>query len=281
MSTTSTVSAAPAAARTRPGYRVTGLRVLRAEWAKFWSLRSTWITQAISLLLLVAVGLVAAAHYSPQLASQQAGHHLISVGGNAVAIALGGMTLAQLATGVLGVLFAAGEYSTGMIRSTLAAVPRRLPVLWSKTAVFGGVTLVLATAGAFASFLGGEHLLAGQQIALSLSSSGVVRCLLGAGAYLALVAIMGVALGALLRSVAGGIATLIGGLMLLPVVTDLLPASWADGVSPYLPGNAGDAIFALTRDSNTLSPAAGLAVFAGWAVLLLGLAAWRLMRTDA
>ncbi|HEY3880521.1 MAG TPA: hypothetical protein VGM12_18160 [Trebonia sp.] len=277
----STMTAAPAATRTRPAYRVTGLRVLRSEWTKFWSLRSTWITLGISLLLLVAVGLVAASRYSPQLASQQGSHHLISVGSNPVAIALAGLTLAQLAAGVLGVLLSAGEYSTGMIRSTLAAVPRRLPVLWSKTAVLGVTALVLGTAGAVAAFVGGEHFLSGQQIALSLSSSGVLRCLFGAGAYLALVAVMGVALGALLRSVAGGIAALIGGLTLLPVLTDLLPSSWADNLSPYLPGNAGEAMFALTRDSNTLSPGAGLAVFAGWTALLIAAAAWRMARTDA
>jgi ABC-2 type transport system permease protein len=281
MTATTAPSPSSAATRIRPAYRVTGPRVLRSEWAKFWSLRSTWITLGISLLLLVAVGLVAASRYSPALASEQGRHHLISVGSNAVAIALAGITLAQLATGVLGVLFTAGEYSTGMIRSTLAAVPRRLPVLWSKTLVFGVTALVLGTAGAFVAFLGGSHFLAGQRIALTLSSSGVLRCLFAAGAYLALVAVIGVALGALVRSVAGGIAALIGGLMLLPVLTDLLPSSWADNVSPYLPGNAGDAMFALTRGSNTLSPGAGLAVFAGWAALLLALAAWRLARTDA
>jgi ABC-2 type transport system permease protein len=278
---TAVTAPSPPATRTRPPYRVTGPRVLRSEWAKFWSLRSTWITLGISLLLLVAIGLVAASRYSPQLASEQGKHHLIPVGGNAVAIALAGITLAQLATGVLGVLFTAGEYSTGMIRSTLTAVPRRLPVLWSKIAVLGVTALVLGTAGAFAAFIGGEHYLAGQRIAVSLSSSGVLRSLLGAAAFLALVAVIGMALGALLRSVAGGIAALIGGLMLLPVLTNLLPSNWADNVSPYLPGNAGDAMFALTRDSSTLSPGAGLAVFAGWAALLVGLAAWRLARTDA
>jgi ABC-2 type transport system permease protein len=276
----STVTTAPAT-RARPAYRVTGARVLRSEWAKFWSLRSSWITLGISLLLLIALGLVAAGRYTPELASEQGKHHLIPVGGNAVAIALAGITFAQLATGVLGVLFTAGEYSTGMIRSTLAAVPRRLPVLWSKTVVFGVTTLVLGTAGALVSFLAGEHSLAGQRIALSLSSPGVLRCLIGAGGYLALVAVMGLALGALFRSVAGGITGLIGGLIVLPVLTNLLPANWADDVSPYLPGNAGDAMFALTHDSSTLSPGAGLAAFAGWAVLLLALAAWRLARTDA
>lgn len=277
----STLTAAPAATRTKPAYRVTGVRVLRSEWAKFWSLRSSWITLGISLLLLIAIGLVAANHYTPQLNSDQGSHHLMQIGNNAVAISLAGITLAQLAIGVLGVLFTAGEYSTGMIRSTLAAVPRRLPVLWSKILVLGLTALVLGTAGAVVAFLCGEHLLAGQRIALSLSSSGVLRCLVAAGGYLALVAVMGMALGALARSVAGGIAALIGGLMLLPVLTNLLPSNWADNVSPYLPGNAGDAMFALTRDSNTLSSGAGLAVFAGWAVLLVALATWRLARTDA
>jgi ABC-type transport system involved in multi-copper enzyme maturation permease subunit len=277
----SAMTATPAATRARPAYRVTGLGVLRSEWAKFWSLRSSWITLGISLLLLIAVGLVAASRYSPQLASEQGKHHLIPVGGNAVAVAVAGIPLAQLATGVLGVLFTAGEYSTGMIRSTLAAVPRRLPVLWSKTLVLGVTALVLGTAGAFVAFLGGEHFLAGQRIALSLSSSGVLRCLAGAGGYLALVAVMGMALGVLVRSVAGGITGLIGGLIVLPVLTNLLPSNWADDVSPYLPGNAGDAMFALTHDSSTLSPGAGLAVFAGWAALLLALGAWRLTRTDA
>lgn len=278
---TTTTSLPPAQTRARPAYRVTGVRVLRSEWAKFWSLRSSWITLGISLLLLIAIGLVAASRYSPQLASEQGKHHLIPVGSNAVAIALAGITLAQLAIGVLGVLFTAGEYSTGMIRSTLAAVPRRLPVLWSKIAVFGVTALVLGTAGAVVTFRGGEHFLAGQRIALTLSSSGVLRCLVAAGGYLAIVAVIGMALGALVRSVAGGIAALIGGLTLLPLIANLLPSNWADDVSPYLPGNAGDAMFALTRDSNTLSPGAGLTVFAGWAALLLALAAWRLVRTDA
>jgi ABC-2 type transport system permease protein len=275
------VTTVPARTRARPACRVTGVRVLRSEWAKFWSLRSSWITLGISLLLLVTLGLVSANRYSPQLAGDQGRHGLIAAGGNAVAIALAGITLAQFAVGVLGVLGMAGEYSTGMIRSTLTAVPRRLPVLWSKLAVFGVTALVLGTAAVIAAFLGGEHFLAGQRIALTLSSAGVLRCLVAAGVYLGLVAVMGIALGALLRSVAGGIAALIGGLILLPLLTDLLPANWADNVSGYLPGNAGDAMFALTRGSNALSPAGGLAVFAGWAALLVALAAWRLLRSDA
>jgi ABC-2 type transport system permease protein len=277
----SSLTAVSGVSASRPAYRATGLRILRAEWAKFWSLRSSWITLAVAVLLLLVVGVVAAGHYTPQTASSSEQHHLISIGSNAVAISLSGLSLAQLAVGVLGVLFAAGEYSTGMIRSTLAAVPRRFPVLWSKMAVFGAVTLAVMTAAAFISFLLGEHLLSGQNIALTLSSSGVVRSLLGAGVFLALVGVLGVALGFLVRSVAGGIALLIGLMTLLPVLLNVLPSSLADSISPYLPGNAGDSIFALTHDSTSLSPGAGLAVFAGWTALAVILAAYRLLRKDA
>ncbi|TDT98023.1 hypothetical protein EDD99_6235 [Streptomyces sp. 846.5] len=263
--------------RPRPVYKVTGPRVLRAEWAKTWSLRSTWITLGVAVFLLVAAGLLGASNYSPSGTGRGPG----ADAKDAVAVALGGIGFAQLAIGVLGVLIAGGEYSTGMIRSTLAAVPKRLPVLWSKAAVFGVVALAVGTVGAFASFLAGAHFLSGQAIALNLSSSGVVRSLLGAGVFLALVGVLGVALGALVRSVAGGIGLLVAVMMLLDVLTGLLPSSLGNDISPYLPGNAGGSIYALHQASNTLSPGAGLAVFAGWVALALAGAAWRLKRSDA
>ncbi|MDH6108687.1 ABC-2 type transport system permease protein [Kitasatospora sp. MAP12-15] len=276
MSTLSTLTA-PAAPATRPALKVTGPRVLRAEWAKLWSLRSTWITLSVGVLLLVLVGTIASASYSP---GQVVAHGPAADAKDAVGFALGGMGFTQLALGVLGVLITAGEYSTGMIRSTLAAVPRRLPVLWSKASIYAVVALVLGTAGAFAAFLIGSGYLHGTPIALTLSSSGVLRCLFGAGAYLALVGVMGVALGALLRSVAGGISVLVVSLMLLPALAGLLPSGLKDDISPYLPGNAGDSIFALTHAAHTLTPGAGLAVFAGWTALALAGAAWRLRRSD-
>lgn len=182
---------------------------------------------------------------------------------------------------MLGVLVTAGEYSTGMIRSTLAAVPRRLPVLWSKAAVFGLVALGVSLVGVFVAFLTVSGIVSGTPAALTLSHSGVVRSLLGAGLYLGLVGVIGTALGALLRSVAGGISVLVATLMLVPGLISLLPSSWQDDISPYLPSNAGEAMFALTHDSTTLSPTAGLLVFLGWTALALGGAAYRLVRSDA
>jgi ABC-2 type transport system permease protein len=276
---TMTTSHAPAAA-TRPVYRVTWPRVLRSEWTKLWSLRSTWITLGLGLVFLVAFGLISAARYRSNITSGQPDDEDFAHA-TAVSLALFGTNFAQLALGVLGVLVAAGEYSTGMIRSTLTAVPRRLPVLWAKSVTFGLVALIVGVAGAFVAFLFGNAIISGTPAAMTLSDAGVVRSLFGAGLYLGLVGVVGVALGTLLRSVAGGISVLVGALLLIPGLVSLLPASWQTDLGPYLPGNAGESMYALTHDSTSLSPVAGLLVFLGWTVLALVGAAVRLARSDA
>ncbi|MEY9962715.1 ABC-2 type transport system permease protein [Streptacidiphilus sp. MAP12-16] len=277
--TTQAPTTTPAQAA-RPPYKVTGPRVLRAEWAKLWSLRSTWITLGLALLFVLGFGLIATARYKSMVTS---GGHMDPdfASATAVSLSLFGISFGQLALGVLGVLVTAGEYSTGMIRSTLAAVPRRLPVLWSKAGVYGVVALIVGTLGAFAAFLFGSGIVSGTHAALSFSDAGVLRSLLGAGLYLGLIGVIGVALGALLRSVAGGISVLVGALMLVPGLVSLLPSSWKNDISQYLPSNAGESMFALHHAANTLTPGAGLAVFAGWTVLALAGAAYRLVRTDA
>jgi ABC-type transport system involved in multi-copper enzyme maturation permease subunit len=265
-------------------YKVTAVRVLRSEWVKFWSLRSSWITLGVAVFLLVVFGAVAAYTYSPDAVTTggpPGGPGSSNADSDAVSLALTGVSFAQLAIGVLGVLLAAGEYSTGMIRSTLAAVPRRLPVLFSKAAVIGPIALVLTTIGALAAFQLGTPGLDGEKISLALSDDGVLRSLAGAGLYLGLVAVFGVALGMLLRSSAGAIAALVGILLILPGLASLLPDSWYDTLSPYFPNNAGSAMYALHESSDSLSPGAGLAVFVGWVVLTLAAAAYRLRKTDA
>jgi len=279
-STTTQASSTNPAQAPRPVYRVSGRFVLRSEWGKLWSLRSTTITLGLGLLFLVAFGLISALRYKSSVAGgQQTDPELL--GATALSLSLFGTNVAQLAIGVLGVLVTAGEYSTGMIRSTLAAVPRRLPVLWSKAGVFGVVALVVASVGAVGTFLVVSGIVSGSPAALTISGSGVVRSLLGAGLYLGLVGVIGTALGALLRSVAGGISVLVGALMLVPGLISLLPTSWKNAVSPYLPSNAGESMFLLHPVAHGLAPINGLLVFVGWTVLALAGAAWRLARTDA
>ncbi|MGA5445365.1 ABC transporter permease [Streptomyces umbrinus] len=277
--TVTDLSAAPPRTIVR---KVTGPRVLRSEWAKFWTLRSSWITLGVAVFLLVLFGTIAAHTYSPQEAADGGGPLGPDAGSiDAVSLALTGVTFGSLAIGVLGVLLSAGEYGTGMIRSTLTAVPRRLPVLWAKAAVIAPVVLVLAGLGVLAAFLLGAPGLDGESIALSLGDDGVLRSLAGAGVYLALVAVFGVALGMLIRSSAGAIATLVGILLILPGLAGLLPDSLYDTLSPYFPSTAGQAVYAVQQSSDALSPGAGLAVFAGWVALALAGAAYRLASTDA
>lgn len=264
----------------RPVYKVTGGRVLRSEWAKLWSLRSTWITLIVAVVAFVAFGSIAAARYKAMTGS---GQHMDPdfAHASAVSLALFGVNFAQLALGVLGVLFTAGEYSTGLIRSTLAAVPRRLPVLWSKSAVYGVVALVVGTGAAFGGFLIANGIVAGTGAHMSLADTGAVRSLLGAGLYLGLVGVIGAALGALLRSVAGGISALVAGLMLVPGLLSLLPSTWRTDITPYLPSNAGAALYTVHHSAGMLSAGTGGLVLLGWTVLALAGAAYRLVRKDA
>ncbi|MFJ9537572.1 ABC transporter permease [Streptomyces sp. NPDC101225] len=278
MSTLTATAEESRTAPARPAYRVTGRRVLASEWAKLWSLRSTWITLGLGLLFLVGFGLIAAARYKSGIGSGRMDRDFAR--STAVSLSLFGTNFAQLALGVLGVLITAGEYSTGMIRSTLAAVPRRLPVLWSKAAVYGLVALVVGALGAFVAFFFGSGIVSGTPAAMDFSHAGVLRSLLGAALYLGLVGVIGIALGALLRSVAGGISVLVATLMLIPGLVSLLPSSWQDDISPYLPSNAGESMFALTHDATALSPGAGMLVFLCWTALALGGAAYRMARSD-
>jgi ABC-type transport system involved in multi-copper enzyme maturation permease subunit len=262
------------------GLKVTGRRVVRAEWAKLWSLRSTWITLGLGLLLLIAVGTIAALRFK-SISSSGKPMDEDFVGATTHSLALFGVPFALIALGVLGVLTTSGEYTSGMIRSTLAAVPRRLPVLWAKAAVYGVVAFAVAVAGVFISFAIGSAVLSGTPAGMTFTDDGVVVSLLGVGLYLGLVGVIGVALGALLRSSAGGISALVGAFLLVPGLMQLLPKSWRTEVTPYLPGNAGESIFALHHAAGTLSAGAGLLVLLGWTALALAGAAYRLKRSDA
>jgi ABC-type transport system involved in multi-copper enzyme maturation permease subunit len=248
--------------------KITPGGVVVAEWTKFSSLRSTWITTGVSVLLLIAFGMIASASFSGE-------------GMSSIDLALSGSALAALAVGVLGVLLGAGEYTTGMIRATLAAVPRRLPVLWSKSLVAGLTAFIVMTAGAFAAFTLGSAVLNDRVGVLGFGDDGVLRALIGAGLYLGLVAVLGVALGILVRSSAGAIAILTGSLLIVPGLAALLPDDVSDTVTPYLPSNAGSAVMTLTQADGTLAPWTGLAVFAGYVVVTLAAAAIRLKKTDA
>jgi ABC-type transport system involved in multi-copper enzyme maturation permease subunit len=257
---------------------VSQLKVIHSEWIKLRSLRSTLFTLLAAVVAMIGLGYLFSYFTADRWSHLPADERLHF---DPTMVSMRGFFLAQLAVGVLGVLVVSGEYATGMIRASLSAVPRRLPVLWAKALVFGAVTWVLMTIAALIAFLVGQAALSSQHLGTSLGAAGVLRAVLGAGLYLTGVGLIGVALGALIRNTAGGIATLFGVLLVLPVLAEALPSSWYDAINKYLPSTAGQGIIHLHADPNTLSPWTGFAVFCLYAVLALAGAAVALKRRDA
>ncbi|HEV2921467.1 MAG TPA: ABC transporter permease, partial [Actinomycetota bacterium] len=196
-------------------------------------------------------------------------------------ISLSGVHLAQLAIGVLGLLLITGEYASGMVRTSFAAVPRRLPVLWGKAVVVGLATLVLCLPAALAAFLVGQSVLSAKHLDIALGDPGVARAVLGSALYLSAIGLLGLGLGALLRSTAGAVAGLFGVLFAPQLLTGLLPGAWSDHIYPYLPVPAGVAVTAVQPDPASLGPWSGFALFCLYVGIVLAAAAWRLGRRDA
>jgi ABC-type transport system involved in multi-copper enzyme maturation permease subunit len=255
--------------------RVTQLRVLRSEWTKLRSLPSTLWALLTAVALIVGFGVV---YSMVRVARPPADPSTF----DATGVTLSGVQLAQLAVGVLGVLLVTGEFATGSIRATLAAVPSRLPVLWGKAVVFGLTTLVLCVPAVGVAFVVGQSVLAAEHLDVGLGDPGVARAVFGSAVFLALVGLFGLGLGALLRNTAGGVATLLGLLFAPQILVGFLPESVSTHVYKYVPAQAGQAIMFVRPDPEwSLGGLAGLGVFAIYTAVALGLAAWQLRRRDA
>jgi ABC-type transport system involved in multi-copper enzyme maturation permease subunit len=257
--------------------RVTLPRLVSAEWIKLRSVRST----PFSLLAaaVIWVGLAALFCYGEVMNWDQ-----MSAAERArfdpTRTSLAGIFLTQLAIGVLGALALSGEYSTGMIRASMAAAPKRLPVLWSKSIAYATVTFVASLVTALVAFAVGQAILSEKDIQASLSDPGVLRAVFGAALYLSAVGLLGMALAALLRGTAGAISALFGLLLVVPILANFLPTDWAEHINKYLPSNAGTAIMSVRMDNDTLAPWTGFAVFCGYAVASLAAAAMLLRKRD-
>ncbi len=252
-------------------------RVAVSEWTKLRSVRSTRWTLLVTLLLIIGIGILACAVFEARWAhlSPDDRAHFRPLRAN-----LAGVNFGQLAIGVLGVLVITAEYSTGMIRSTFMAVPKRLPVLWGKALVFGAVALAISLPSVFIVFFAGQAILSGQHINISISHPGVLRAVFGAALYMTVMGLFGLGLGAIIRNTAGGISALAGIVFVLPPVLDLLPSSVSNSVGPYLPSNAGGAVWTINPDPNTLAPWAGFGVFCAYAAVALAVAAVLMRRRD-
>lgn len=274
----STLSSAVDVPRLEHAGRITQARVVLSEWTKLHSLRSTrWSLAAAAVLgigLPVLFAAVTSSHWGSMSAHERADRSPLD-------IALAGVNIAQLAIAVLGVLIVTGEYSTGMIRATFTAVPRRLPVLWAKITVFGTVTFLLALPVVLISFFASQAILARHDILqIPFSHPGVARSVIGGAVYLVLIGVFALAVGAIVRNTAGGIACFAALFFVIPPLLNILPASWNDTISPYLPDAAGRSIFSLTHGAHSLGPWPGFWLFLGYTVAATAVAAALLVRRD-
>jgi ABC-2 type transport system permease protein len=270
-------------ARTGPDHRATFRPstfgdVLRSEWVKLRSVRSTFWALAVTVVLGVALGAVisaAAAHgYAKFSVSEKQSW-------DPTGVSQAGFVIAQLAIAVLGVLCISSEYSTGMIRTSLIAVPKRGRVLAAKALVFAAVTFVVGEFTSFAAFFAGQALISGHAPHAALGDPGVARALVGAGLYLTALAVLSVATGGLLRRPAAAIACMVAVLLVLPLIAQALPASWRNPVTEFWPTQAGSQITNVYHSAHTLQPWPGFGVMCLFVAIVYAIAWTLLDRRDA
>jgi ABC-2 type transport system permease protein len=261
-----------------PGYARVFLAVTRAEWTKMRSVRSTMWTLLTGIALAIGFGALVSVS---QINSWDTLDPAVRARFDPTAFSLSGLFLAQIAVGVLGVLLITSEYATGQIRATLAATPQRVTVLAAKATTFVGVVLAVGLVSSFSAFFVGQGIFSAKSVGASISDPGVLRAVIGGALYLAAVGILGLGLGTILRRTAGAISSLVGVLVVVPIVAGFFPASWNESVGKFFPARAGMAVFNVLPEPTSLSPWVGFAVLVAYAALSLVVGGWVLARRDA
>ncbi|MFE5713171.1 ABC transporter permease [Streptomyces sp. NPDC056501] len=259
---TATTATVPA-----PAHGLTPTRIIRSEWHKLWTVRSTWFTLLTAAALVLGVGILMGATYT-------------SDGGDTVVLTLYGTQLGGIALAVLGILVTAGEYATGMVRASLTAVPRRLPVLWAKAAVYTATVFALSLATAVLTFLTAQVFLSDSDQAASLTDDGVLAAIAGNAAGVTLLGLIALGLGAGLRSVPGAIGAFVGGVMIVPEILRMLPYEAMDTAIRHFPTQAAGALGSATPMPGAVSPGAALLALLLWAAAALAVPALLLKRRD-
>jgi ABC-type transport system involved in multi-copper enzyme maturation permease subunit len=250
--------------------------ILRSEWTKLRSVRSTWWLLSGTALLVVGVAVL----LSPGAAS---GKPASSVPYTLARSTEYGSVLSQLTLLVLGILVFTGEYGSGMIRASLSAVPRRLPLLWGKLGAFGAVALALSLVSSVAAFVFGELVWQARhdRARVWFGDPQVTRIVVGAGLVLAVTGICGLAIGAIIRNTAAALSTVVGIFFVLPLLLRLALPQSDQGFLRFMPSNAGGALWDAALSPTSLSPWTGFALLCGYTAALVAVAAWRLRHGDA
>jgi ABC-2 type transport system permease protein len=289
MSTSTSIQPGPGRAAIRnaasPGPGPSFFRVLNSEFIKFRTLLSTMILLASTAVVMVGFGALSAwgtGQFADQAASDpEAAAAIAAQGGDlAVRVPTSGADFAQLILGSLGVLLMSSEFTTGMARSTFAAVPKRLPAFVAKLVVVVVSAFSLTAVSTYIAGLAAVPILDNFGLKLDLASSQSVKLLLVTSAYVAAVAAIGMALGTLLRNSAGGIMALVGLFFVAPIAFQLIPGDFFEEARKYLPGNTTSPMTAVEHVPDTLEAWQAALVLGAWVVVPVVLAMVLLKKRD-
>jgi ABC-type transport system involved in multi-copper enzyme maturation permease subunit len=251
---------------------IRALDLLASEWTKFSSVRSTYWSLLVAVVTPVAVSAVVAVAFTSARNQGPPPDPLLPE--------VISLEYALIAVAVMGVLAFSAEYSTGLIRVTFSAAPRRRAVLAAKAVVLGVVTLAVGELVAFVSFWLVQAVLAGHHQGVSLSRPGVAGAVLSAGLLLCVCGLLGLALGAIIRHTAGGIAATVA-VIVVPGILGLLPAPWNGRLGRFTLLDAARQVSALHPAADLLSPGWSLLVLLAWPAAALAAAAILITRRDA
>jgi len=262
--------------RNVPGERRQGFPdAVRAEWIKFWSVRSTTWSTVMLFVLGAGLTVLVCATSAEWLASGKADESPGS-------FVTWGMMFAQITAVVLGALIATSEYGTGMIRATLAATPRRGTVLAAKALVLSSTLFVAGTVTAFAGYLGGNWFLDDHGVGVALTDDGVLRSMVGSGLYLAVLGLFALGVGVLVRHTAAALSIVLALVFVVGTMVFLLPGAWGEWIGKLMPGNAGSGVATpVSFNPDLLEPWVGFAVFSGEVAAVLLVAYLVFRRRDA
>ncbi|MHA7240570.1 ABC transporter permease [Arthrobacter sp. TMS1-12-1] len=288
MSTSTPAAPAPQKSRRQagPGPGVNFGRVLKSEWIKVTTVPSTVIL--IVSTVVVMVGLAALAAWAISITQQNLESAGVPQGGGpggqggpppdfdpasqAWEVPSSGLIFGQLLIASLAVVLIASEWATGMIRSTMVAVPKRLPALLAKNGIIAIIAFVIGAVSAFLSYAVAQPILAGEDLDFAITTDGVLPSILNSGSYLAFIAIISMGIGTLLRNTAGGVVTAVALFFVVPVIiVNLLSglADWIPDAARFLPTNAGNQLIAISTGSDALTQVQGGLVMGAWALVLL------------
>lgn len=252
--------------------------VIGSEWTKIVTVKSTFWTLLAGIIVTIGLSaLLALAFVSSydQMKPEDRAQF------DPAAFGLVGINFGMVAFGVLGVMVITAEYTTGMIRTALTAMPRRLEYLGAKALVLGVIVLVVGEVVSFASFFLSQLIFQSKDLNAAISDEGILRAVVGGGLFLTVIALLALGIGALLRHTAGAVTTVLGLLFVLPIIGSFLPGDWGDTVAKFLPSNAGGAIMSASPGENSLDPWPGFGVFVLYTVVVLVAAFALFQRRDA